>query len=107
MIVRRKHWALSLGYDIATDNPFGFTLCLGHREKTVGGFGPQYRFVVAFSFDWPRLTWIGETWRLNEPGCVRGLPIARAGMRSSAWTGREYQVGSVSWDRSFYWARYD
>ncbi len=106
-MIRRKHWALSLGYDIATDCPYGVTLCLGHREKHVGSFGPQYRFVVSFSFDWPKLSWKHETWALNEPGYIKGMPVARRGTRSSAWTGREYQVWSVSWYRNFYWARYE
>jgi hypothetical protein len=107
MIIRRKHWALQTGYDVSTDCPFGFTLCLGQRIKTKYQSGPVYRLVIGLSFDWPKLLWAEEAWAMNERGYIRGMPVARQGIRSSAWTGRARHLAGITWYRNFSVAKYD
>jgi hypothetical protein len=102
MIIRRKHWALQTGYDIKTDLPYGFTLCFGERNTAKQG-EYRYRLVIVAHWDWPRFEWSSDTWMLNEPNTVRGLPIRRQGVRSSTWTGREYALARIAWPRCFFW----
>lgn len=99
-MIRHKHFALNVGYDISTDLPFGFTLALGHRCSE---HGSRYRFIISFHFDWPKFVWRDDAWMLNEPGTLKGLPLRRPGIASSAWTGRRYSLYALSWPRSFYW----
>ena len=105
MMFRSKHFALVLGYDISTDLPFGFTLALGRRERRIERGCSLYRFMVSFHFDWPKAVWRDEVWRLSEPDTVKGLPIPRAGVASSGWTGRRFSLYALSWPRCFYVVR--
>lgn len=100
MQILRRHFALQLGYDISTDCWHGITLALGARDGT----GSRYRLILSFSFDWPQIVWRDEVWVINEPGYIRGLPVARRGVRSSAWTGRQQHVAAIVWNRYFSWA---
>lgn len=101
MIVR-KHFALQTGYHAGTDTRYGITLALGYR---IGK--PRYRFVASLVWDLPKFVYASEDWALNEPGYVRGLPIGRQGVRSSAWTGRSMHLVGWSWFWRWSARRYD
>lgn len=103
MMIRLKHFALSIGYDIGTDCPYGFTLALGRRAGRKPG-EPIWKFIVECHWDLPKLVWRWEEFAINEPGYVQGLPVPRLGIRSSAWTGREFSLYGIQWYRGFYWS---
>lgn len=102
--VRTKHFAVSWGYDLPTDSWFGLRVYLGYRKPEPQC--PHYRFAFRFYFDWPKLTWAHETWAVDEAGYLRGLPVMRQGVRSSAWTGREWHLRGVEWYRGWSWIYY-
>lgn len=95
MQILRRHFALQVGYDVSTGCRYGVTLGLGARD----GKGSRYRLILSFSFDWPQIVWRDEVWVINEPGYIRGLPVARRGVPSSIWTGRRYSVAEWMWPR--------
>lgn len=96
MLIRRRSWALMIGYDIGTDLPYGLVLGIGERPQ-----GRGYRFIVNWHFGLPTAVYALEEWALNETGYLRGLPIARAGIKSSAWTGRDRWIVSWRWPHHF------
>jgi hypothetical protein len=102
---RTKHLAASWGYDINTDCPFGLRVALGHRKADAGS-SMLYRLIVHLYFDWPKLVWAHEAWAVNEPGYLQGMPVARQGVRSSAWTGREWHLYGWDWYRGWSWSFY-
>ena len=66
-----------------------------------------YRLLVEWHFDWPRFVWAEEAWVLGEPGYVKGLPVPRQGMSSSAWTGRKRWLRAWSWPHKFEVRRFE
>ena len=103
---QRKHWALQIGYHAGTDTRYGITLGIGRRISPLPG-ECRYRLFFAATFDRPKPIWSSDFWRLNEPGCVRGLPIARQGIASSAWTGRDMHLAGWHWPVFWGVRRYD
>ena len=111
MIVRRnliatKHFAVAWGYNINLDVPFGLQVFLG-RRLTPGNGEHRYRVVFGFCCDLPKLVWLDEIWAVNEPGYVRGMPVARRGIASSEWTGRRYHLAGIHWFRRWWFERHD
>lgn len=106
MNIRTRRFALQTGYNAVHDTLHGFVLALGERHHG-GNCGPRYRFIVTFAWDWPYALWADENWTLNAPGYVRGLPIWRYGVASSAWTGRSYARSGWRWVRSLSCERYE
>lgn len=116
-MIRTKHFALSWGYNVGTDTRYGLTIALGNRPKTdpfvpgncekASSYGPRYRVVLSLWFDWPQFRWLDETWAFNEPGYIKGMPVPRRGIRSSAWTGRGLMLAGVDWQRGWSFHRYE
>ena len=105
-MIRTKYFALSWGYQINSDCPFGFTVALGHRAVTESG-SPRYRFIFGVYWDYPKILWAHQDWAINEPGDLRGMPLPRRGIPSSLWTGNEYRIAGFGWYRGWHWRRYD
>jgi hypothetical protein len=101
-----RHLAVSVGYNIMYDLPYGFAFALGERVRK-NEYSQRYRFLLIVSWSKPRWSWEQESWDLNAPGYVRGLPIAREGVRSSAWTGRTVWRRRLVWGRHFSCHRYE
>jgi hypothetical protein len=106
-MIRTKHFALSWGYNVGTDTRYGLTIGMGAHQKAGERGWPRWRNVFSVWFDRPQFRWISETWRMNEPGCLQGLPIARQGIRSSAWTGRDMTLWGVDWQRGWSFHRHE
>ncbi len=105
-MIRTKHFALQWGYAFWCDMEAGFTLCLFARRYTDAGpyKASRYKLTVEVGWNWrPTIVWREEAWRINEPGTIRGMPLARPGVASSAWTGRARSVERVYWDRASRW----
>lgn len=94
LLLKRKNWALQIGYDLGTDLPFGFKLFLGARNAEYRG-EPVYRLCLQIAFDWPKVVWRDNWWAINEEGMLKGLPIAR----QSIGTGRRYSIRMIVWPR--------
>lgn len=115
------YFAFSVGYHIQTDSPYGLTIAVGQRlvEKyildemgiirkvlAVRKSRPCYRAALSIYCDRPQIAWANERWAVNEPGYLVGMPVPRRGVQSSAWTGREWHIRSVSWVRGWSFNRY-
>ncbi len=100
MLIKRKSWALSIGYHIEHDC-FGISLAAG-RRRNVYPFpgGVRYRLVCGLAFATPKLIWYNKHWALNEPGYIQGQPIMRA--KPKKWLLR-----GVTWYRTAWWQRFD
>ena len=103
MLWKTRHLALQVGYDIETDYRFVAVLAIGARQPTPEA-PRRYRLILKMGLDLPRITWRNETWAVNEPGYIRGMPVARRGIRSSTWTGRSQQVWDFRWPHIFAWS---
>lgn len=105
MIFRSRHFSISIGYQIETD-AWGITLGLGERIGA-GRYECKHRLVVSASWLWPHIRWAHEKWAIDEKGYIRGHPVHRPGIASSAWTGRKFRVYSWEWFRQFSIIRHD
>lgn len=103
-MIRTKYFAISWGYHIQTDLPFSLTVAIGHRKPENGGY--RYRSIFQCYCDWPKFHWVNETWAMNEPGYLQGMPIARRGVPSSLWTGRPWSMRFAGWYRGWSFTRY-
>jgi hypothetical protein len=107
---RTKHLAVSWGYDIETDSPFSFRMALGHRDcepDTIIHRPIRYRLLFGFWFDWPKLIWAHETWAVDEPGYLRGMPVRRPRPLRRLWPGQKWHLRGLSWCRGWSFNRYD
>jgi hypothetical protein len=101
---RTKHLAASWGYDALTDSAFSFRMAAVHRQAAQGEF--KYRLVFGFWFDWPKLIWAHETWAVDEPGYLRGMPVRRPQPLRRLWPGQKWHLRGLSWCRGWSFNRY-
>lgn len=107
---RSKFLAVSWGYFISADCPFSFCVALGPRPTPPDMpniVWSKYRVTFGAYWDWPKFMWLDERWVLNEAGYVHGMPVARQGVASSAWTGRRYHLRYAGWYRGWWFTRHD
>ncbi len=95
MLIKRKWFALSTGYNIQHDCHHGITLAVGRRRNVLPD-QPRYRLVCGFCFNSPRLTWYNKHWAMDEPGYIQGQPVMRA--KPKKWLLR-----GIQWDRHCWW----
>jgi hypothetical protein len=105
VIIRTKHFAMQLGYQPTTDLPYGLTIGFWAIKGRLPG-SLQWHYVFHVSWSRPMAQWNSEDWMVNEPGQLRGFPIQRQGIKSSAWTGRKWSMGKVTWQREWSFRRY-
>lgn len=103
---RTKHLAASWGYDIVSDCRFSLRVGIEQRHRDGEPGYILYRLFFGFYCDWPKLAWAHEAWAVDEPGYLRGMPVARQGVKSSTWTGREWHLLGIQWCRGWSFNRY-
>jgi hypothetical protein len=92
-MLRTKWFALHVGYQLWCDKPAGFTLALFPRRGT-----PKYTLLIECGWNWkPTITYRDPNWHVNEPGFVRGFPVARAKPL------RRRTIRSIYWARALRW----
>lgn len=104
MLIRRKHWAMSAGYNVATDYPISLMFYFGRRAPAFPG-DLCWRRIIGFACDYPRFEWRDSEWAIDEAETLRGFPVRRRGVAAATWTGRRYWLHRVVWNRIGYWVK--
>ncbi len=93
MFVRTRWFAIRTGYDIVTDLPYGFSLCLGKANP--------YRWLIEYHYEWPKVVWADRYWRVDENGTLKGVPVPREQTRLMVMAGLRYWPRAMIWRRCF------